>query len=44
MEKPSYPIILRFKVDYSDLIDKTFKTTIKIAKENDLIKIMKRTL
>ena len=39
MEKPSYRTIARFKVDYSDLIDETFKTTIKIAKENDLIKI-----
>ena len=39
MEKPSYRTIARFKVDYSDLIDEAFKTTIKIAKENDLIKI-----
>ena len=39
MEKPSYRTIARFKVNYVDLIDKAFKTTIKIAKENDLIKI-----
>ena len=39
MEKPSYRKIARFKVNYADLIDKAFKTTIKIAKENDLIKI-----
>ena len=39
MEKPSYRTIARFKVDYPDLIDEAFKTTIKIAKENDLIKI-----
>lgn len=39
MEKPSYRTIARFKVDYADLIDEAFKTTIKIAKENDLIKI-----
>ena len=39
LEKPSYRTIARFKVDYSDLIDEAFKTTIKIAKENDLIKI-----
>ena len=39
MEKPSYRTIARFKVNYADLIDKAFKTTIKIAKENDLIKI-----
>ena len=39
MEKPSYRTIARFKVDYTDLIDEAFKTTIKIAKENDLIKI-----
>jgi len=31
--------IARFKVEYSDLIDEAFKTTIKIAKDNDLIKI-----
>ena len=36
LEKPSYWTIARFKVDYSDLIDEAFKTTIKIAKENDL--------
>ena len=39
MEKPPYQTIVRFKVEYSDLIDKAFKTTIKIAKDNDLIKI-----
>ena len=39
MEKSSYRAIARFKVDYSDLIDEAFKTTIKIAKKNDLIKI-----
>ena len=27
-----------FKVEYVDLIDEAFKTTIKIAKDNDLIK------
>ena len=32
MERPSYS-------EYSDLIDEAFKTTIKIAKDNDLIKI-----
>ena len=30
---------LRFKLDYPDLIDEAFKTTLKIAKEEDLIKI-----
>lgn len=39
MEKPSYRTIARFKVEYSDLIDEALKTTIKIAKDNDLIKI-----
>ncbi|MDO5855428.1 MAG: transposase [Methanobrevibacter smithii] len=39
MEKPSYRTIARFKVNYTDLIDEAFKTNIKIAKENDLIKI-----
>ncbi|WP_303737746.1 hypothetical protein [Methanobrevibacter millerae] len=39
MEKPSYRTIARFKVEYSDLIDDAFKTTIKISKDNDLIKI-----
>ena len=39
MEKASYRTIARFKVEYSDLIDEAFKTTIKIAKDNDLIKI-----
>ena len=33
MEKPSYRTIARFKVDYADLIDEAFKTTIKIAKK-----------
>ena len=31
--------MVRFKVEYSDLIDEAFKTTIKIVKDNDLIKI-----
>ena len=39
LQNPSYRTILRFKVDYPDLIEKSFKTTIKIAKEADLIKI-----
>ncbi len=38
MEKPSYRTMARFKVEYSDFID-AFKTSIKIAKDNDLIKI-----
>ncbi|WP_407415480.1 transposase [Methanobrevibacter sp.] len=33
MKKPLYRTIARFKVEYSDLIDEAFKTTIKIAKE-----------
>ena len=39
MKKPSYRTIARFKVEYPDLIDEAFKTIIKIAKDNDLIKI-----
>ena len=39
MEKPSYRTIARFKVEYSDLIDEAFKTTTKLQKYNDLIKI-----
>ena len=39
IQKPTYRTILRFKVDYRDLIDEAFKTTLKIAKEEDLIKI-----
>ena len=39
MQHPSYRTILRFKRDYSDLIDDAFKTTIKIATEEDLVKI-----
>lgn len=39
MEKPSYRTIARFKKDYKELIDEAFKITIKIAKENDLIKV-----
>lgn len=39
MQHPSYRTIARFKVDYPDLIDESFKTTIKIAKEEDLVKI-----
>ena len=34
MKKPSYGTIARFKVEYSDLIDEAFKTTIKIANDN----------
>ena len=30
-------MITRFKVEYLDLIDKAFKKTIKIARDNDLI-------
>ena len=37
MKKSSYRTIAWFKVEYSDLIDEAFKTTIKIAKDNDLI-------
>ena len=32
MQKPVYRTILRFKLDYPDLIDEAFKTTLKIAK------------
>lgn len=40
MQHPSYRPILRFKRDYSDLIDEEFKMTIKIAtEEEDLVKI-----
>lgn len=39
MQHHSYRTIARFKVDYPDLIDESFKTTIKIAKEEDLVKI-----
>ena len=39
MENPSYRTIARFKVDYPDLINEAFKITIKIEKDNDLIKI-----
>ena len=39
MQKPVYRTILRFKVYFPDLIDEAFKTTLKIAKEEDLIKI-----
>lgn len=39
MQHPSYRTIARFKVDYPDLIDESFKTTIKIAKEEALVKI-----
>ena len=38
-EKHLYKTIAIFKVEYSVLIDEAFKTTIKIAKDNDLIKI-----
>ena len=37
MQKPVYRTILGFKVDFPDLIDGAFKTTLKIAKEEDLI-------
>lgn len=33
MQKATYRMILRFKVDFPDLIDEAFKTTLKIAKE-----------
>lgn len=39
MEKPSYRTIARFKAEYNGLIDETFKIIIKIAKEENLIKI-----
>ncbi|WP_407374646.1 IS1182 family transposase [Methanobrevibacter sp.] len=39
MQHPSYRTILRFKREYSDLIDEAFKMTIKIATEEDLVKI-----
>ena len=39
LQNPSYRTILRFKVNYPDLIEEAFKTTIKIAKEVYLIKI-----
>ena len=39
MQKPVYRTILRFKVDFPDLIDEAFKTTLNIAKKEDLIKI-----
>ena len=39
MQHPSYRTILRFKHEYSDLIDESFKMTIKIATEEDLVKI-----
>lgn len=39
MEKLPYRTIARFKVEYSDLIDEAFKTFIKFAKDNYLIKI-----
>ena len=32
-------IQLKFKLEYSDLIDEAFKTTIKIATEENLVKI-----
>ena len=38
MEKLLYWTLIRLKVEYSDFVDKSFKTTI-IAKDNDLIKI-----
>ena len=39
MQHPNYRASLRFKHDYSDLINDTFKTTIQIATEDDLVKI-----
>ena len=33
MEKPPYQTIARFKVDYFDLIDEAFKTTIKMQRK-----------
>ena len=39
MQHPSYRTILRFKRNYSDLIDEAFKMTIKIATEEELVKI-----
>ena len=33
LQNPIYRTILRFKVDYPDLIEKSFKTTIKIARK-----------
>ena len=39
MQHHSYRTILRFKRNYSDLIDEAFKMTIKIATEEDLVKI-----
>lgn len=38
IKKTSYNTT-RFKVKYTDLINETFKTTINIIKDNDLIKI-----
>ena len=40
MQHPSYRTILRFKRDYSDLIDDAFKTTIKIATEEVWLKFI----
>ena len=40
LQNPSYRTILRFKVNYPDLIEEAFKITIKIAKKADLIKII----
>ena len=39
MQQPSYRTILRFKKECTDLIDKAFDTTLKIAKDENLIKI-----
>ena len=44
MQHPSYRTILRFNQDYSDLIYETFKMTIKIATEEDLVKIRHMSL
>ena len=39
MQHLSYRTILRFKREYSNLIDEAFKMTIKIATKEDLVKI-----
>ena len=39
MEKPDFRTINRFKVDYADLIDDAFKTTVLMVKELDLVKL-----
>ena len=39
MEKTDFRTINRFKVDHAELIDDTFKTTLLMAKELDLLKL-----